>query len=31
MSKGAFKKLIGTLYREGIIVIEDDRIALIIC
>ena len=31
MSKGAFKKLIGTLYREGIIVIEDDRIALVIC
>ncbi len=31
MSKGAFKKLIGTLYREGIIVIEDDRIALVMC
>ncbi len=31
MSKGAFKKLIGTLYREGVIVIEDDRIALVYC
>ncbi|MEI7576915.1 MAG: S1-like domain-containing RNA-binding protein [Armatimonadota bacterium] len=31
MSKGAFKRLIGTMYREGIIVIEDDRIALVIC